>query len=116
MNLVLNIIIFSLIFYTSLYDNIFQPGMLDIIEHGPERRTMNSRMQLVSELITTTQLTTSTPTHNSHPHTHTHRESKFQTYMNKHSQQNLSCSSIIYSVFLFISVFTSCILVQVSNL
>lgn len=91
MNLVLNIIIFSLIFYTSLYDNIFQPGMLDIIEHGPERRTMNSRVQLVSELITTTQLTTSTPTHNSHPHTHTEREQVSNIY-----EQTFTAESLMF--------------------
>uniref|UniRef100_A0A8C1LSE7 Regulator of G protein signaling 11 n=1 Tax=Cyprinus carpio TaxID=7962 RepID=A0A8C1LSE7_CYPCA len=47
------------------------PGTQDSIDHGPERRTTNTRVQLVSKLTITTQLTTCTTTHN--PHTHTAR-------------------------------------------
>uniref|UniRef100_A0A8C1LSA8 Regulator of G protein signaling 11 n=1 Tax=Cyprinus carpio TaxID=7962 RepID=A0A8C1LSA8_CYPCA len=48
------------------------PGTQDSIDHGPERRTTNTRVQLVSKLTITTQLTTCTTTHN--PHTHTYCE------------------------------------------
>uniref|UniRef100_A0A672L3T1 Regulator of G-protein signaling 11-like n=1 Tax=Sinocyclocheilus grahami TaxID=75366 RepID=A0A672L3T1_SINGR len=63
------------------------PGTLDSIDHGPERRTMNTRVQLVSKQTTTTQLTPCTTTHNPH----THRHSTFQKYMNKHSHYVKYC-------------------------
>lgn len=82
------------------------PGTQDSIDHGPERRTTNTRVQLVSKLTITTQLTTCTTTHN--PHTHTARFKNIWTNIHSRISHVQASSIAFFSLFLFLFIMHPC--------